>query len=118
MITQRQLTEITKKIVKDFQPERIILFGSYANGTPGENSDLDLLVIKDSELPRYKRSPKLYRLLRDYICSKDILVYTQQEIDDWKNVPQAFITTVMRQGKVLYENKTGIGAGLDKKSGK
>ena len=98
-------SEIVERL-KSLQPERIILFGSYANGTQDKNSDLDLLVVKNTDLPKRKRSPKLYRLLRDYIFSKDILVYTQNEIDEWKNFPQAFISTIIRQGKVLYENKT------------
>ena len=47
-----QLRKITDQIVRDYQPERVILFGSWAWGTPHHDSDVDLLVIKDSEDPR------------------------------------------------------------------
>ena len=53
MITQRQIAEITKKIVYHFHPGKIILFGSYAYGKPSRESDLDLLIIKDSKVPAY-----------------------------------------------------------------
>ncbi|MCK5172964.1 MAG: nucleotidyltransferase domain-containing protein, partial [Planctomycetes bacterium] len=50
MITQEQINEIADRIVEKFKPQKIILFGSYANGTPTDESDLDLMIIKDSDL--------------------------------------------------------------------
>ena len=108
MITKAKIKEIVQKIVENYKPERIILFGSYADGQPTEDSDLDLIVIKETDLPRYKRA----REIRKYLWGitdvpKDILVYTQAEIDDWKNVEEAFITKAIKKGKILYENKIG-----------
>jgi predicted nucleotidyltransferase len=48
MVTQAQINEITKRIVENSQPERVILFGSYARGNPTEDSDLDLLIVMES----------------------------------------------------------------------
>ena len=109
MITQQQLDEILKRIVSKFKPAKVILFGSYEYGRPTKDSDLDLLVVKSSNLPRYKRA----REIRKYLWGvtdipKDIIVYTQEEIDDWKGVKEAFITSMMKKGRVLYENKEGI----------
>lgn len=106
MVTQRQIKEIIKRIVNNYNPEKIILFGSYAYGHPTKDSDLDLLVVKRSNLPRYKRA----REIRKYLWGitgipKDILVYTQEEIDEWGKVKEAFITNIMKRGKILYENK-------------
>ncbi|HIH96978.1 MAG TPA: nucleotidyltransferase domain-containing protein [Thermoplasmata archaeon] len=110
MITREQIEEIVKKIVSSCRLERIILFGSYAYGNPTENSDLDLLVvIKSSNLPRYKRA----RAIRKHLWGvtdvpKDILVYTEDEIEEWKEVEEAFITKVLREGRILYDaNKRG-----------
>ncbi len=102
-LTAEILKEITERIVKEVSPEKIILFGSYAYGRPHKNSDLDILVIKATSLPRHKRAIPIYNALRGLIIPKDILVYTPEEVEVWKNVPQSFIFTVLQKGKVLYE---------------
>lgn len=106
MITRKHIEDIVKRIVDHYKPEKIILFGSYAYGSPTKDSDLDLLVIKDSSLPRHQRA----REIRKYLWGiseipKDIIVYTQREIDDWREVDEAFVTQVVKRGKILYENK-------------
>jgi uncharacterized protein len=97
------LKEIVSKIVDAVQPNRIILFGSHASGEANSSSDLDILVIADSKVPRYKRSIPIYMALSGLMIPKDIVVYTQQEIDEWEDVPQAFITTAISSGKIIYE---------------
>ena len=109
MITQEQIEQVLRIIVDKYKPEKVILFGSYAYGSPSKDSDLDLLVVKDSNLPRYKRA----REIRKYLWGitdipKDIIVYTQKEIDDWAEVKEAFITDIIKKGRILYENKKGI----------
>ena len=101
------LQEVVKRIVQSFNPQKIILFGSYAYGKPHEGSDLDILVIMESNLPRYKRSIPIYRVLADLLIPMDILVYTPEEVEAWKDVPQAFVTSILKKGKVLYEKKQG-----------
>lgn len=106
MTSKKQIEEIVRRIAENYKPKKIILFGSYAYGHPTKGSDLDLLVVKNTDLPRYKRA----REIRKYLWGiseipKDIIVYTQREIEDWKNVKAAFITEVMRKGKILYEDK-------------
>lgn len=106
MTLKKQIEEIVRRIVDNYKPEKIILFGSYAYGHPTRQSDLDLLVVKDSNLPRYKRAQEIRKHLWGLSeIPKGIIVYTQKEIDDWKNVKAAFITEVMRKGKILYEDK-------------
>jgi len=109
MITQEQIEQVLRIIVDKYKPEKVILFGSYAYGLPSKDSDLDLLVVKDSNLPRYKRA----REIRKYLWGitdipKDIIVYTQKEIDDWAEVKEAFITGIIKKGRILYENKKRI----------
>ena len=101
------IEEVVKRIVRSVQPEKIILFGSFAYGQPHKDSDLDILVVMESDLPRYKRSVPIYRALAGLLIPKDVLVYTPQEIEAWSTVPQAFITTVMREGQIIYEKKQG-----------
>jgi len=66
---------------------------------------MDLLVIGDSKEPRYLRSAPLYGVLRDILTPMDILVYSPEEVEEWSGVRQAFATTAIREGKVLYENQ-------------
>lgn len=97
--------EIVKRIIASVQPEKIILFGSYAYGQPHADSDLDILVVMESDLPRYKRAVPIYRALAGLLIPKDVLVYTPQEIEAWSAVPQAFITTIIHRGCVVYEKR-------------
>lgn len=102
MVTEEQIDEIVKRIVDNYKPERIILFGSYAYGNPSEDSDLDLLIIKDSKLLRYKRGKEVRKYLCGLKVAVDLLVYTEKEVQKWKDVKPAFITTVTEKGMVLY----------------
>jgi len=103
---RRILDEIVERILETGRPQRIILFGSRARGTARPDSDFDLLVIKESEEPRYRRSAPLYTRLADLPVEVEIMVYTPEEISAWSNVPEAFVTTAIREGKVLYEGQS------------
>ncbi len=96
---------IVHRIVETVHPQKIILFGSQARGEARPDSDFDLLVIKESDEPRYQRSIPLYPALADLPVEVDVLVYTPREVWEWSAVPQAFVTTAMREGQVLYERK-------------
>lgn len=83
-----------------YKPDKVILFGSYAYDHPGKDSDLDLLVVKDSNLLRYKRAREIRKHLWGITdIPKDIIVYTQKGIDDWVEVKEAFITNIVEEGK-------------------
>ncbi len=97
--------DIVRRIVQTTQPEKIILFGSRARGHARSDSDFDLLVIKDSDEPGYRRDAPLYLVLAGMNAPVDLMVYTPEEVREWSAVPQAFVTTAIREGKVLYERK-------------
>lgn len=99
------MEEIVRRIVRVIHPNKIILFGSRARGHDRPASDVDLLVIAESSEPRYRRSIPLYGALSDIMAPIDIIVYSPAEVADWSAVRQAFVTTAVREGKVLYENQ-------------
>ena len=100
------LEKIVQRIRKAVNPVKIILFGSYAYGNPSKDSDLDILVVVESlESTRRELRLKIRKALREYLVPKGIIVVTKEDIDDWKDVPQAFITSVVRKGRVLYERQ-------------
>lgn len=98
--------DIVRRIVETAQPEKIILFGSRARGDARPNSDFDVLVIKESSEPSYRRDAPLYVALADLPVEVEVLVYTPQEVAEWAQVPQAFVTTATREGKTVYERKS------------
>lgn len=104
-VTEELLQEIVRRIVQAVDPDRIILFGSHAYGDPHAESDLDLLVIMPSDRPRWQRPIPIYNALRGLLIPKDVVVYTPEEVEEWSEIPQAFVTTAIRKGRVLYEKK-------------
>jgi len=98
-----ELLNIVEKMRHVGSPEKIILFGSRARGDAKPDSDIDLLVVEKSDLPRYKRAACYRKAIVGLVPAKDIVVWSPEEIDEWKSVPNAFITTILREGKVLYE---------------
>ncbi|MEW6275498.1 MAG: nucleotidyltransferase domain-containing protein [Bacillota bacterium] len=104
MVTEELLSEVVQRILSATKkPKLIALFGSRARGNPRPDSDLDILIVMDSDLPRWKRPAPIRRALTGLFPAKDIVVYTPQEVEEWKAVPNAFITTILREGKILYE---------------
>ena len=99
------MNEIVRRILDVMHPLKIVLFGSRARGNPRLDSDIDLLIIADSDQPRPRRSAILYGALSDILIPMDIVVYTPQEVEEWSQVRQAFVTTALREGKVLYEDQ-------------
>jgi predicted nucleotidyltransferase len=77
---------------------KIVLFGSRAQGGGRPDSDLDLLIVEESGLPRYRRSVRYRRALCGLFLAKDIVVWTLREIEAWRDVPNAFITTILVLG--------------------
>ena len=102
MISQEKIDEIVQKIVEGYQPEKIILFGSYANGTPTEDSDLDLLIVKDVEGPRRGRTVPVHMMLKEWSVPMDILIYTPKELEYATSLPITFESEIVRTGKLLY----------------
>ncbi len=105
MTIQEEIDQIKESIVRLYQPDKIILFGSRARDEAGGWSDIDLLVISDREkhLPRYKRGLDVRLYLSRFKTPKDVLFYTHDDVARWRDVPQAFIYTALKEGQVLYE---------------
>ena len=99
------MEQVLSRIVATSHPQKVVLFGSRARGKQRSESDYDLLVIKKSDEPRYRRAVPLYEALVGLLANVDIMVYTPEEVSEWSDVPEAFVTTAVREGKVLYEAK-------------
>ena len=102
MVDVREIMRVATILGTAINAERVILFGSYSRGEADVNSDVDLLIVAKSDLPRHKRSRELYKLFRPYPFGMDLIVYTPQEIEKGKKSPISFVSTVLREGKTLY----------------
>ena len=97
------LAEMVNRLVRQFGPERIFLFGSRARGQGGPDSDYDLLmVVSTSSLPRYKREQAAFRALCGVGAPKDIVVLTREEFEKKLPVVTSLPATVEREGRLLY----------------
>jgi len=102
MTIDNQLEIIVNRIVERYHPEKIILFGSMAEGTATDKSDIDLLLVKETNSPPYERAAGIRRLLKDLLLPMDILVYTPDEIEKDRKRKFSFVYQVLKSGKVLY----------------
>lgn len=106
-VTEAFLKEIAERIVQSLKPEKIFLFGSYAYGNPGKDSDVDLLIImKSSERPA-KRRTRVSRLFWDRRVPMDFIVKTPGEIAERISMGDFFIKKILTKGKLLYDKKAG-----------
>ena len=97
--------DVVRRIVESARPEKIILFGSRARGSARRDSDFDLIVIKQTAESVAARDAALYLALAGLNAPVDVMTYTPEEVEDWSSVPDAFITTAVREGRVLYERQ-------------
>lgn len=98
----QKLKEITDKIVVEFQPEKIILFGSYAWGTPHEWSDVDLFIVKESTKLSLELMREVRRIIFGSGIATDILVYTPEQEQRRRAMGDPFLTHILTAGKTLY----------------
>ena len=102
VIDNELLDTITNKIVEAIHPRQIILFGSQARSDAGPHSDIDLLIVHESDLGRPQRYAQVRRLFWGMGIPMDILVYTPEEYARYQSVPGSFTHTIAHEGKVLY----------------
>src|SRR5262245_461777 len=105
-ILAKALEQILATLIEEYQPEKVIVFGSMATGQVGEWSDLDLSIIKRTSLPFMKRLKEVALLCMASV-SVDYLVYTPEEFDHLIEQNNHFILNeIIGNGKVLYERQS------------
>lgn len=99
--------DVIRRLVDEFNPEAIYLFGSHAWGKPGSGSDMDLLVIvsRSTQKP-IQRAVRAQRSLRGVKAPVDVLVKTRKEFEKYSSVKASLEAQITREGKLLYGRKT------------
>ena len=107
MASDALLERMARAIVEEVDPEQIILFGSRARGDATSESDFDFIVVEaepfGSGRCRRAESVRLYRALAEFGVCKDILLYSQDEVEYWRDSLNNVLARALRDGKVLYE---------------
>jgi predicted nucleotidyltransferase len=96
------LAEITRRIRAVSDPEQIILFGSYARGDFGPDSDVDVLVVKDETESTRAEAARIYRVLADLGIPIDVVVVRTAYVQRYSQLVGTVVRPALREGKVLY----------------
>ena len=108
MITDKQIKQVTDIIVEEIQPEKVLLFGSYASGMHDSESDIDILVVVNKDLEKKSRIEAMMTLnlktaLPDLLFAKDFKMYSLNEYTELKKNKLSFLYNALRNAKTLYE---------------
>jgi len=107
-VTNEVLDEIVRRIVERFDPEKVILFGSYVWGNPDVDSDVDLFVVMESEHDPFERSREVRRAADTPFLPMDVLVRTPSEVQERLAMGDPFISRILQEGLVLYDHRGGV----------
>ncbi len=102
---EREIRKMTRRIVRQFNPERVILFGSHARGDAGPDSDVDLLVVMAVKGSRREKAIEIRVALHDIRVPKDILVTTPEDFEWRKEIPGTIERPAAQEGKLLYARR-------------
>jgi predicted nucleotidyltransferase len=109
MSVKTEIKKICRQIVDNFNPQKVILFGSYAYGNPNSDSDVDLLVIMPFN-ERHSRKAIEIRLKIKTVVPLDLLVRTPEHIQERIEMGDFFMQEINQRGKILYDSTN---AGMD-----
>ena len=105
MIENRQIDEIVNRIASSYNPDKIILFGSYARGNYSENSDLDFILIKETTAPKHRRGVEVRKLFFGIPIPMDFKIYTSAEFNNELANKYSFLSSAIKGSKILYERQ-------------
>ena len=103
-IPQEAIDDLTRQIVEQFAPQKIIVFGSYAQGNPRPESDVDLLIIMETEIKESKQARLIDEYLERDLFGLDIIVRTPDNLKKRISWGDTFLEEIITYGQVLYES--------------
>src|SRR3989338_11613131 len=104
MISEKTIQQAVARLVAAANPSKVILFGSYARGDATENSDLDLMVIEPQLKDKFGEMVRLRHALRPLRIPVDVLVYSQNYVDEWGHLPGTALTWRCMRGRCCMKS--------------
>ena len=108
-VTDAVIAEMVATLVKEADPEQVILFGSRGRGDARTDSDVDLIVVEAEPFgpgrDRVKEMARLYKALGEFTIPADILVYSREDVEYWRDSLNHVLARALREGKVVYERR-------------
>ena len=102
-ISMQNIRDLVRRMANKFQLEKVVLFGSYAYGNPGPESDVDLLVVMNTSLSSRQQRLKISQAISPRPFPLDIIVRTPEELETRLKLGDPFLHEVMTRGRVVYE---------------
>ena len=106
IMDEQMLQSMTAAIVDELHPDQIILFGSRARRSERDQSDVDVLIIvpdsEEANRNRRRLEGRVYRRLAHFRVPNDILIFTRQDVQRWRNVVGHIVESSLREGRQLY----------------
>jgi len=100
---EKSITDIAKILVEKVKPQKIVLFGSHANGTNNQNSDIDLCLIDNRQGPKEEKIMEMRRITKKYLLPIDFLVFNASEFERRKDIYGTIQYEINKNGIKLYE---------------
>ena len=108
-VTDTLIGQMVQAIVDEVDPEQVILFGSRGRGDERQDSDVDLVVVEAEPFgpnrSRHKEMVRLYHAVAGFPVAADVLVYSREDVDYWRDSINHVLARALREGKVLYERR-------------
>ena len=104
-VNMEKIREAAKRIADRLHPDRIILFGSFATGTPGPDSDADILVVMEHSGTRREKTMEIRELISTINMPKDVFVNTPEELEKYRDIPGTISSIACRTGITLYDKQ-------------
>lgn len=107
MVSEKQIEKMTEIVVREADPVKVYLFGSYAREMANSNSDVDVLIVVKGKLTKEQRRNKIAQLLLktsvdELMFPKDFKVYSEEEFNTFKNIKSSFLSQALNQSRSLY----------------
>ncbi len=108
-VTDTLIDDMVQAIVDEVDPEQVILFGSRGRGDERQDSDVDLVVVEAEPFgpkrSRHREMVRLYHAVAGFPVAADVLVYSREDVDYWRDSLNHVLARALREGKVLYERR-------------
>ena len=107
MVDDKEIQKMVDAIVREVDPEQVIIFGSYAKGMAQSYSDVDFIVIESESFgsgrSRWEELSRIWDALSHFRVPHDVLVFSNEDVERWRSSINNILARALREGKVLYE---------------